>query len=79
MRNYGLSSPRTVGGFDQPAGSRHGQHYAPLPANSILTPDDPSTPEEREIITFAAIGLGIAVLIICIGAVCFGASLFLKP
>lgn len=70
---FGLTSPPALGGTERLTGS-HGQHYAPLPANSISTPDDPPTSDDMEASTFAAIGFGIAAFCIVGGLIYLGTS-----
>lgn len=67
MTHWRMTSPPALGGTERLTGSR-GQHYAPLPANSILAPDDPSTPEEREIVAFAWLGLLIGSFCMLLGS-----------
>lgn len=69
MRTLGVTARATVGG-DQSRGPQSG-NYTTLPANSILTPDDPSTPEEREIITFAWLGGLFGLFIALLGGLYF--------
>lgn len=39
-----------------------------IPSESILTPDEPSTPEEREIVAFAWLGLLIGSFCMLLGS-----------